>query len=113
MRKAVVFVLAFLIVVIFSLSSVFAREDLFEKGRRAYLKKDFRNAVKYLNEYVASNPDPYAYYLLGYANYELKRKGPAKGRKDFWGDTRTREYFKEAYLIDPSVSPGPASVRRK
>ncbi|MCL5024787.1 MAG: hypothetical protein M1497_15750 [Nitrospirae bacterium] len=105
MKKTGTFLLALLITAFFLVSSLYAQDELFEKGRRAYLRGDFKSAVKYLSEYVARTPDPEALYLLGYASYEVKRKtGPAKGRRDFWGDTATRRYFKEAYLIDPNVS---------
>jgi len=92
-------------VVIFLASVLHAQDELYEKGRRAYAKRDYKTAAKYLSEYVARNPDARAYYLLGYAQYEmLRKKGPSKGKKDFWGDTQTVAYFKEAYLIDPNVS---------
>ncbi|MGD1076449.1 MAG: tetratricopeptide repeat protein [Thermodesulfovibrionales bacterium] len=80
--------------VVISLTSlVYAQEVTYDKALRAYLKKDFKAAVKYLKEYVAQNPDADAYYLLGYANYKLKK------RKDAMG------YFREAYLIDPNFTP--------
>jgi uncharacterized membrane protein YukC len=104
MRKTAVLFFTVLVAVFFLVSALHAQDELFEKGRRAYLKKDYRTAVKYLREYVARTPDPQALYLLGYANYEVKRKGPRRGKKNFWGDTETAEYFKEAYLIDPKVS---------
>lgn len=97
---------AVFVFVVLSVSPLFAQEDLYRKGFHAYLKKDYKTAVKYLKEYVGQQPDAKAYYLLGYANYEMKRKaGSLKGRRNFWGDTETAEYFREAYLIDPNVSP--------
>lgn len=105
MQKMGVVVVAVFVSVVFFASVLLAQDEAYEKGRTAYLKKDYKTAVKYLREYVAKNPDPEAYYLLGYANYEVKRKsGPRKGKKDFWGDTETAGYFKEAYLLDPGVS---------
>ena len=104
MQKAAAFFFTVLVAVFFSVPALLAQDELFEKGRRAYLKKDYRSAVKYLSEYVAQSPDPQALYLLGYANYEVRRKGPRQGKKNFWGDTGTAEYFREAYLIDPKVS---------
>jgi len=104
MKKTAVLFFAVLVAVLFSVPALYAQDELFEKGRRAYLKKDYSTAVKYLSEYVAQKPDPEALYLLGYANYEVKRKGSPKGKKNFWGDTETAEYFREAYLIDPKVS---------
>jgi len=72
---------------------LYGQEDLYEKALHAYQKQDFKAAVTYLKEYVARKPDARAYYLLGYANYKLKKRSEAT------------EYFKEAYLIDPDFSP--------
>jgi hypothetical protein len=114
MQKPGVILFAVLTVVILFTSVLHAQEELYEKGRRAYLKKDYRTAVKYFSEYVAGNPDPGAYYLLGYAKYELlRRSGSLKGKKDFWGDTQTAGYFREAYLIDPGVSARSVDLRKK
>jgi tetratricopeptide (TPR) repeat protein len=104
MQKTVLLFFIALFTVIFSMPALYAQDDLYEKGRRAYIRKDYEAAVKYLSDYVARKPDPEAFYLLGYANYEVKRKGSPKGRSSFWGDTETAEYFKKAYLIDPKVS---------
>jgi TolA-binding protein len=38
-------------------------------------------------------PDPYAYYLMGYALYKMKRH------------SESAKYFQEAYTIDPTISP--------
>jgi uncharacterized membrane protein YukC len=114
MQKPVVIVCAALIGVVFFASALPAQEELYEKGRRAYLKKDYRTAVKYLSDYVERNPDAGAYYLLGYAKYELLRKtGSPKGKKNFWGDTRTAEYFRDAYLIDPGVSARTVDLKKE
>jgi len=45
---------------------------VYAKGIRAYFKKDYAAAVKYLKEYVSRNQKAKAYYFLGYAQYELK-----------------------------------------
>ncbi len=113
MQKTAALFFAVLFAVIFSVSALYAQDELFEKGRRAYLKKDYSTAVKYLTGYVARKPDPEALYLLGYANYEVKRKGSSKGKKNFWGDTETVEYFKEAYLIDPRVSARSLDLKKR
>ena len=65
------------------------------KGANAYAKKDYRTAVKYLREYVEKKPDAHAYYLLGYAYYKLKNH------------PESMRAFKEAYTLDPAVSPLP------
>lgn len=97
MLKPVVFISVVLVTVIFLTSVLHAQEELYEKGFKAYLKKDYVTAVKYLKEYVAQIPDAEAYYLLGYASYELERKAKR-------GDSDSARYFREAYLIDPNVS---------
>ena len=73
-------------------SLLYAQADPYEKGLQAYLKRDYRNAARYLKEHVAKKPDAQAYYLLGYANYKLKNKEEAM------------EYFREAYLVDPQIT---------
>ena len=105
--------LAALIVILFSAVVVCAQEGSYEKGLQAYLKKDYGAAVKYLKEYVAAKPDAKGYYLLGYASYESKRRsGHKQGRRDFWGDTETAKYFREAYRIDPDFSPRTAIFKK-
>ncbi len=86
-----------IIAVFLMVSFAVAQESPYDKGIHAYLKKDFRTSVKYLKEYIEKKPDPYAYYLLGYASYEIKK----------YPDSR--KYFKEAYFLDPTISP--ASVK--
>lgn len=103
-----------LIIMAFSASAVYAQDDAYAKGLRAYFKKDYAAAVEYLKEYVARTPEAKAYYFLGYAQYELKRKtGNSRGRKDFWADTEAAKYFREAYLIDPEFSPKAAGFGKK
>ena len=72
-------VAAWITVAVLALSppSVSAQEGLYEKGVHAYLKKDYKTAVKYLREYSDQKPDAAAYYLLGYANYKLKNEKEA------------------------------------
>lgn len=103
-----------LVILAFSGSAAFAQDEVYAKGIRAYFKKDYATAVKYLKEYVARKPEAKAYYFLGYAQYELKRrtKDP-RGRKDFWADTESAKYFREAYLIDPEFSPHTAGSGQK
>jgi TolA-binding protein len=87
------------------LTAVFAaaQENIYDKAVRAYDKRDFKTAVKYLKEYVEKTPDAYAYYLLGYALYNIK-DNPESAR-----------YFREAYTLDPNVSPSSdsESVKKK
>lgn len=112
MRRTSVLILSGFIFLAGSTTVVRAQGDAYEQGLHAYLRKDYRTAVKHLKEYVDRKRDAKAYYLLGYANYELKRKSGAKGRRDFWGDTETAQYFKEAYRIDPDFSPRTSAFKR-
>jgi tetratricopeptide (TPR) repeat protein len=103
-----------LVILAFSASAAFAQDEVYAKGIRAYFKRDYATAVQYLKEYVARKPEAKAYYFLGYAQYELKRKtGSPKGRKDFWADTESAKYFREAYLIDPEFSPKTVGFGKK
>jgi TolA-binding protein len=89
-RKGVILsILALLLIT----SPLLAEENPYDKAVRAYMKKDFKTAVKYLKEYVAQKPDPQAYYLLGYALYKQKKH------------SESAKYFEEAYVLDPNISP--------
>lgn len=90
MIKTVVtpFILALLLIP----SLLLAQDNAYDKAVTAYMKKDFKTAVKLLREYVKKTPDPGAYYLLGYALY--KQKNHAESAK----------YFQEAYILDPNIS---------
>ena len=102
------------VILAFSTSTAFAQDEVYAKGIRAYFKKDYASAVNYLKEYVARKPEAKAYYFLGYAQYELKRRtGNPRGRKDFWADTESAKYFREAYLIDPEFSPKAVGFGKK
>jgi TolA-binding protein len=74
-------------------SPLMAEQSPYDKAVRAYMKKDFRTAVKYLKESVAQKPDAHAYYLLGYALYKQKKHA------------ESAKYFEEAYVLDPNISP--------
>ncbi|MEW6571417.1 MAG: hypothetical protein AB1390_09620, partial [Nitrospirota bacterium] len=63
----------FLIVALFLTTSVtFADETVFDQAMSLYRMGDYKGAIKHLQEYVEEKPDPYAYYLLGYAFYKIK-----------------------------------------
>jgi tetratricopeptide (TPR) repeat protein len=84
----------FSITALFFTASLLPAADIsYEKGADAYAKKDYRTAVKYLREYVEKKPNAYAYYLLGYAFYKLNN------------NPESMRAFKEAYALDPAVSP--------
>lgn len=101
--KTLAVVLA-LVMVLAAASAAMAGNEDFEKGVSYYGKKDYRHAETYLKKYASEFPDPVAYYLLGYADYKLKKFSEAN------------KYFSEAYLIDPNVSPKASRIvksRRK
>ena len=84
-----------LIVISLILLSSFALAQVspYDKGVKAYAKKDYKTAVKYFQEYIKEKPDPRTYYLLGYALYKMKKY------------PESVKYFKEAYILDPTTSP--------
>lgn len=65
----------------------------YETARKYYHSGKYKEAVKYLRLYIDQKPDPAAYYMMGYSLYELKKFDEAN------------EYFREAYLIDPTFTP--------
>jgi tetratricopeptide (TPR) repeat protein len=84
--------LFFLLLIILVSAEAGAADGNYEKALQLFKGRDYKNAVVCLEKYVAERPDPAAYYMLGYASYELG---------DF---DKAREYFDAAYLIDPDFS---------
>jgi len=86
--------IVFLCVTIFPLlgSTGYAYDESYEKAVRHFKGREYRSAIPYLEKYVSRNPDPAGYYMLGYALYQL-------GNYE-----KSREYFDQAYLIDPDFS---------
>lgn len=82
-------------------SQTYADSKDLQKGLKYYGKKDYKNAEKYLKSYISQTPDPAAYYLLGYADYKLKKFDEAN------------RYFAEAYLIDPDISAKTSYITKK
>lgn len=64
----------------------------FRLGLKSYNSRNYRAAVKQLQEYVSKNPDPTAYYLIGYSLYKLGKFSEAA------------ENFNQAYMLDPEFS---------
>lgn len=81
------------ILILLTPSLLLALDNSYDKAVNAYVKKDFKSAVRILREYVKNNPDPQAYYLLGYALYKQKNH------------TESAKYFQQAYVLDPNISP--------
>lgn len=95
----------FVLVLIFLLAmaaSAFARtEGEYETALKLYYSGKYKEAVDYLREYVSTNPDPSAYYLIGYSLYKLGKFNEAA------------QYFEQAYLIDPNFSPEESGLSEK
>lgn len=70
-------------------------DNEYDAALEYYNSGKYEEVIKYLKIYVEKKPEPSAYYLLGYALYNLGRYEEAD------------EYFADAYLIDPEFSPGP------
>lgn len=94
--KILIFVLA---IIVFMSTFAFADEVSYEKAFLSYKKGDYKTAISLLKEYVEKKPDPYAYYLLGYASYKLKKH------------KESVKYFNEAYVLDPNFSPQTVFVK--
>ena len=63
-----------LVLTTFLISSIaFADVSTYEKAVSLYKKGDYKGAAEQLKKYVEKKPDPYAYYLLGYAYYKMKK----------------------------------------
>ncbi|MFA4919700.1 MAG: DUF5684 domain-containing protein [Thermodesulfovibrionales bacterium] len=97
--------IAFFILLSFSLlmsSDVVAKPDTeYEKAMQYYNKGNYKEAATLLKNYVKLRPDPVAYYRTGYALYKLKQFDEAN------------EYFKQAYIIDPSFSPQAGVIKEQ
>ncbi|MBE0426243.1 MAG: tetratricopeptide repeat protein [Nitrospirae bacterium] len=87
------FIISLIITVSFIGSVAFADVANYEEALLLYKKGDYKTAAGQLKEYLKEKPDPYAYYLLGYAYYKMKKYPDSV------------KYFKEAYTIDPDISP--------
>lgn len=73
-------------------SAAYAYDETYEKAMKHFKSREYKRAIPYLENYVVQNPDPAAYYMLGYAYYQLRNFD------------RSKDYFDQAYLIDPDCS---------
>jgi len=96
-----------MIVMIISLSLMMAPGVLnaqpngtYDHALSQYKAGNFKEAVKELRDYLQKRPEPSAYYLMGYALYELGRYEEAM------------KYFDEAYLVDPEFTPEKIDFQR-
>ncbi len=99
--KTFYYVVFSLILALMVCSETYAGSEDFQKGLKYYCKRNYRKAEMYFKNYISETPDPIAYYLLGYADYKLKKFDDAN------------RYFAEAYLIDPDISPKAANIVKK
>ncbi|OGW33460.1 MAG: hypothetical protein A2X59_02670 [Nitrospirae bacterium GWC2_42_7] len=101
MKRTVLIILTTLVLLSFAVTALALTNSEYEKALQSYNSGKYSEAVKLLKEYVKKNPDPAAYYRIGYGLYKLRNF------------EESNEYFKEAYLIDPSYSIGPTGVPKK
>jgi len=95
-------VVATLFLVLAFVSSVFAEKGPeYDKGLQYYDSGNYKESVRIFQDYVKKKPDAAAYYRIGYGLYMLGQYNEAE------------TYFKQAYLIDPAFSPGPAGPPEK
>jgi hypothetical protein len=96
MRKAFITITVCLVFLAAS-GSAFAEND-YETALELYNRGEYQEAVTLLKDYVKENPEPSAYYLIGYSLYKLGRHEEAD------------KYFNYAFLIEPDYSPTPALI---
>lgn len=90
--KSIISIFAAALMMLLICSGVFADNGDYSKGVKYYKSTDYKNAIIYLEKYVKTQPDSAAYYMLGYAYYELKNF------------KKSSMYFNEAYLIAPDFT---------
>jgi TolA-binding protein len=69
--------------------------ETLEEAYSLYYKGDKADAISMIEDYVRDNPEPKAYYFLGYAYYEMQEMD------------KSREYFTKAYKMKSFFSPIP------
>lgn len=92
------------ILIIISLLAIYISDVLpanLDEAIKLYKKHDFKKCIRYLENYIKTNPDPKAYFLLGYAHYKLRNYNDSV------------KYFKEAYFIDPEFTPSKISFSKQ
>ncbi len=101
MKKFVFVIIMFFALFVVSDTILAQKDTEYATALKYYNSKNYKEAVEHLRDYVKKNPDPAAYFLIGYALYELRRFDEAT------------EYFNEAYLIDPDFSLEKAGLIQK
>jgi phospholipid-binding lipoprotein MlaA len=101
MKKLTLSIVLFVLFAAVASAAVPGEDREYQAGVKDYNTRNYKTAVKHLEEYVGNNPDPTAYFLIGYSMYKLGKFSEAD------------EYFSEAYLIDPEFSPEKGSLAKK
>jgi len=101
MKKIVFVIIVFFALLVISDPLLAQKDTEYATSLKYYNSKKYKEAVEHLKDYVKKNPDPAAYYLMGYSLYKLKRFDEAT------------KYFNEAYLIDPEFSLEKAGLIQK
>ena len=90
MKKCIIIFCSILLLA--ACSAAYAYDETYEQAVKYFKRGEFRRAIPFFESYVAQKPDPGAYYMLGYAHYQLRNFD------------RSKDYFDQAYLIDPDFS---------
>jgi tetratricopeptide (TPR) repeat protein len=93
--KKVIFIIALFSSFFLASVFLFAKTDTeYEKAIKYYNIGKYKEAIDIFKEYIKTKPEAFAYYYIGYALYKIREYDEAM------------DYFQQAYLIDPSFSPG-------
>jgi len=100
-REVIMRIIAILLMTVslMSFSLCWAGETPVEKAYSLYYKGQKDAAISMMKEYVKENPDPKAFYFLGYAYYEMEKMDEAA------------KYFNEAFVRSPFYTPMPAEKK--
>ena len=90
MKKGIIIFCSFLLLFVGSWAQAY--DETYEKAMKHFKSREYKRAIPYLETYVVQKPDPAAYYMLGYACYQIRNFD------------RSKDYFDQAYLIDPDFS---------
>ena len=85
--------LILMVIILGTVSLCLADDDSVKEAYDLFYKGDLDAAVTMMEENVQENPDPGAYYFLGYAYYEMQDMEKAM------------EYFNEAFRLKSFYSP--------
>jgi len=92
MKIITIVITAFLFI---SLSFIPVHAETLEQAYSLFYKGDKAEAISMIEDYVKDNPEPQAFYFLGYAYYEMQEMD------------KSRESFTKAYKMKSFFSPIP------